>query len=88
MKNLYPEINKALVHFISEAKRHNQIKEDSVFGGSPTRAGASPAGPLAQQPPAQSSTFGSFKMAPTGSTEGLQSAAQPSNMQLTKGSPA
>ena len=31
VKNLYPEIGKALVHFISEAKRHNQIQEDEPF---------------------------------------------------------
>ena len=27
VKHLYPELVKALVHFISEAKRHNQIVE-------------------------------------------------------------
>lgn len=27
VKHLYPELVKALVHFISEAKRHNQIIE-------------------------------------------------------------
>ena len=25
VKNLYPELSRALVHFISEAKRHKQI---------------------------------------------------------------
>lgn len=27
IKNLYPELKKALIHFISEAKRHEQIDE-------------------------------------------------------------
>lgn len=36
VKNLYPEIGKALVHFISEAKRHNQISEDEPFGTNQT----------------------------------------------------
>ena len=32
IKHLYPEINKALIHFISEAKRCNQIEEHSTPG--------------------------------------------------------
>ena len=41
VKHLYPEISKALLHFISEAKRHNQIEESaSLFGE--RGAGASP----------------------------------------------
>ena len=37
VKHLYPELTKALIHFISEAKRHNQIVEPNAFGESPTR---------------------------------------------------
>ena len=33
VKHLYPEISKALVHFISEAVRHNQIDETDGVGG-------------------------------------------------------
>ena len=35
IKHLYPELSKALVHFISEAKRRNQIDEKNTFGESP-----------------------------------------------------
>ena len=69
IKNLYPELSRAQVHFISEAKRHNQFDELS-----PVEA-ASPEKSLMQRK--ESSTFGGFKM-------GAQApnAAQPSNMQL------
>ena len=34
--NLYPELGKALIHFVSEAKRFEQIQEDRPnFGGAP-----------------------------------------------------
>ena len=69
IKNLYPELSRALVHFISEAKRHNQIDELA-----PVEA-ASPEKTLMQRK--ESSTFGGFKMGAA-----APNAAQPSNMQL------
>jgi len=59
VKNLYPEISKALIHFISEAKRHNQIVEEDAFGTPPNRNIDQN---LAQEAQSSSSAFGSFKM--------------------------
>ena len=36
VQNLYPEISKALIHFISEAKRHNQIVENDGLENAPS----------------------------------------------------
>lgn len=82
IKHLYPELSKALVHFISEAKRHNQIDEKNTFGESPPsprQLQQIPAARVEQeqqmQHPASSSAFGGgYKMGQT----------QPSNMQLGK----
>lgn len=64
VENLYPDLKKALVHFISEAKRHNQIEETA----SDTFA-LSPVVPT-------TSKFGGFTLAANGSaptaTEPLQ----------------
>jgi len=68
IKHLYPELSKALIHFISEAKRHNQINEENTFGGSP---GAKQEQPVRK--PSQSN-FGGFKMGQ------VSSQAQPSNL--------
>ena len=37
IRHIYPELSKALIHFISEAKRHNQINEPNAFGESPSK---------------------------------------------------
>ena len=39
IKHIYPEIGKALIHFISEAKRRHQIIEPDAFGKMPIITG-------------------------------------------------
>jgi hypothetical protein len=74
-----------LVHFISEAKRHNQIVEADAFGSSPSKAfeqTIEQRRPHNQTHGAQntSSAFGSFKMNAVVQPSSPPT-AQPSNMQ-------
>ena len=82
VKHLYPEIAKALIHFISEAKRHNEIDEPNAFGESPSKLAMQAASKLLSEgggvetnnmQASSTSAFGGYKMGQS----------QPSNMQTT-----
>ena len=55
IRHIYPELSKALIHFISEAKRHNAIDEPNAFN---TDAADAPT-------QSQFSAFGGYKLGQT-----------------------
>ena len=85
IRHIYPELSKALIHFISEAKRHNEIDEPNSFGESPPRPSHSLFQP---QPPSDTGAVNNNR---GGNAAPLSSAfcgykmgqSQPSNMQTT-----